>query len=158
MNERTVVVDASLALKWVLEEPLSREAEGLLAQWEEGRVRMVAPGLLLYEATDALRARVARGEMRGNEARIGVEAIVESGPVLVDQNALHWDALKLAMRLRLPDAYGAHYLALAEREDCELWTGNDGFWNAVKARHPRVRWVGERVPVDRSGDAGGCEA
>lgn len=157
MNGRRVVVDASLALKWVVEEPHSRKAEDLLAQWEKGRVTMMAPSLFLYEVTTALRARVARGEMKGNQAREGVEAILEAGPALVDQNALHWDALKLAMQLRLPDAYGTHYLALAESEDCELWTGSENLWNAARMRHPRVRWVGEHVPTDRE-EAGGRQA
>jgi predicted nucleic acid-binding protein len=36
VNIRTVVVDASLAIKWVLEEPYSREAEELLKKMERG--------------------------------------------------------------------------------------------------------------------------
>lgn len=45
MNAGTVVVDASLAVKWVLEEPYTREAEELLAKWKDNEVRTIAPGL-----------------------------------------------------------------------------------------------------------------
>ncbi len=50
--------------------------------------------------------------------------------------------MELAHRLRLPSAYACHYLALAERYRCELWTGDQKFYNTVKATIPWVKWVG----------------
>lgn len=53
-----VVVDASLALKWVEEEPYSIEAWALPQDWRHRRVRMLAPALFAYEATNAIAKRV----------------------------------------------------------------------------------------------------
>jgi hypothetical protein len=48
-----VVVDASLALKWVERERYSDEASELLESWQEQRRRLTAPALFAYEATNA---------------------------------------------------------------------------------------------------------
>ena len=87
--------------------------------------------------------RAERGELSYKEARERLKAVMEAGPVLLDVKALHTEALELAQRLGRPSAYESHYLALAERENCELWTGDRAFWEAAKDAYPRVRWVGE---------------
>jgi predicted nucleic acid-binding protein len=48
----------------------------------------------------------------------------------------------LAHRLRRPTTYDCHYLALAEHYGCELWTGDERFFNAVRRQIPWIRWVG----------------
>ncbi|QIN78295.1 PIN domain-containing protein [Rubrobacter marinus] len=143
MNIGTVVVDAALALKWVSREPFSRIAKELLREWKERDVGTIAPGLLPYEVAEVLRKRVERGELSPKKARDRLKAIMDAGPVLLDLKALHNEALELAYVLERPSAYEAHYLALAEREDCELWTGDRTFWEVAKDAYPRVRWVGE---------------
>ena len=54
MNAGLVVVDASLALKWVVEEPYSAEAAALLGEWEQDGMQRLAPTLLGYEVTNVL--------------------------------------------------------------------------------------------------------
>ena len=152
MNRGTVVVDASLAIKWVVEEPYSPEAERLLEGWKDEDVRTVAPGLLPYEVANALYKRVLRGEMSADDARKGVEAILEAGPVLLDHTSVHGEAMGLAQELGRRAAYDTHYLALAQKENCECWTADRRFWEAVKDQHPRLRWVGE-VPQASEGRA-----
>ncbi len=143
MNIGTVVVDAALALKWVTKEPSSRAAKELLQDWKERDVGTIAPGLLPYEVAEVLHRRVERGELSHKKARDRLKAIMEAGPVLLDLKALHTEALELAHALERSSAYETHYLALAEREDCEFWTGDKTFWEAAKDAYPRVRWVGE---------------
>lgn len=142
MNRGTVVVDASLAIKWVVEEPYSTEAERLLERWKDEDVRTVAPGLLPYEVANALHKRVLRGDMSADDARRGVEAILQAGPVMLDHTSVHGEAISLAQELGQRASYDTHYLALARREDCECWTADRRFWEAAKDRHPRLRWVG----------------
>jgi predicted nucleic acid-binding protein len=57
-----VVVDASLALKWVEREPYSDEASELLESWQKQRRRLTAPALFAYEATNALAKRFSNSE------------------------------------------------------------------------------------------------
>ena len=54
MSAAEVVVDASLALKWVVEEPYSNEARSLLTERGNRRRKLLAPALFLYEVTNAL--------------------------------------------------------------------------------------------------------
>ena len=142
MNIGTVVVDAGLALKWVSREPFSRAAKELLRDWKERDVRTIAPGLLPYEVSEVLHRRVARGELSPDKAQVHLSAVIEAGPVFLDLKALHAEALELAQALGC-SSYESHYLALAEREDCEFWTGHRQFWETARDAFPRVRWVGE---------------
>ncbi len=54
MTENSVVVDTSLVLKWIFNEPDSNKALALLARWTKERVVIRVPPLLIYEATNAL--------------------------------------------------------------------------------------------------------
>ena len=49
-----VVVDASIALKWTLNETDSSTALALLADWTNREIEVHAPSLLVYEVTNAL--------------------------------------------------------------------------------------------------------
>ncbi len=80
-----VVVDASVAVKWVLEEPHTSEATALLAEWEEGGVEILAPALLSYEVSNALFKRVRRGELTIEEAKTGLEAVLAALPAPADE-------------------------------------------------------------------------
>jgi predicted nucleic acid-binding protein len=52
--------------------------------------------------------------------------------------------LELAFQYNLA-AYDAVYLALAEAEGCELWTGDRPFYQAVKSEMPLVKWIGDYI-------------
>lgn len=51
---------------------------------------------------------------------------------------LHRRALSLAKQLSLPAAYDAHYLALAERLNAELWTADRCL---AERAQPTMPWV-----------------
>jgi len=53
----SVVVDTSIVLKWVLVEPDSAAANALLVSWNRQGVTILAPVLLAYEVSNALRQR-----------------------------------------------------------------------------------------------------
>jgi predicted nucleic acid-binding protein len=58
-----------------------------------------------------------------------------------DGAELHERALSLAQRFALPAAYDAHYMALAEHLDGELWTSDRRLIQAVGAEMPQVHLV-----------------
>jgi predicted nucleic acid-binding protein len=141
-----VVVDASLALKWVLEEAYTDAAEVLLLEWQHAGIRRKAPDLLGFEVANALHRRVVRGEITLDQARQLLTTLLDLGPELVSGPSLHVRALELAHQFGRPASYDAHYLALAESLGGELWTVDERLWNAVKDALPWVRWVGEPRP------------
>jgi predicted nucleic acid-binding protein len=53
-------------------------------------------------------------------------------------------ALELSARLNLPATYDGHYLALAERYDCVLWTGDQKLYRSVASGFARINWIGNR--------------
>jgi predicted nucleic acid-binding protein len=52
-------------------------------------------------------------------------------------------AMELAKYFGLPATYDAHYLALAESKDCELWTADERMWNSINGKLPWVRWISD---------------
>lgn len=54
-------------------------------------------------------------------------------------SALSVRATELAHQFGLQATYDAYYLALAEREGCELWTSDTKMWRAVGGKFPWVR-------------------
>jgi predicted nucleic acid-binding protein len=50
--------------------------------------------------------------------------------------------MDLAPELEQDAVYNAHYLALAEALNCELWTADERFYRAASSGHTQVRWIG----------------
>ena len=141
----SVVVDASIAVHWVLDEPDSARARALLGAWASQAVVLLAPALLAYELANILRQQYRKNVLTLDEAREGLQRVLLGGihfdnampPVLSTR------ALELANQFGLLATYDAHYLALAERERCEYWTADERLWNSVRAQLSWVRWLGE---------------
>lgn len=114
-----IVVDASVALKWVFDEEYGDEAAAL----RMGADVPIAPTLMLIEAGNALWRRVGRGELTADEA--AERLIVLKGlPVgYIEEQALVVPALALAGALQHP-VYDCIYLALALRHDIRLATAD----------------------------------
>ncbi len=143
-----VVVDASFALKWVMEEADSSRAEAILRGWHRRSVGRVAPAWFACEIANALYRRTIRLDVTLSQAQIGLEAIMEHVDVSAFDARLAVRAIELAARFDQRAAYDAHYLALAEHLRCELWTADERLWNATRATLPWVRWLGEAAIRD----------
>ena len=125
------VVDASVAVKWLVREPLSQEASLLLA----GDVSLMAPDLLFAEGANALWAMRQRRELTDAEFDEAVETLQEA-PVLVPSTLLQLTpaASRLAADLGHP-IYDCFYLALAIQEKARLVTADGRFCDRVGS-HP----------------------
>ena len=120
-----IVVDAGVAVKWLLPEPGDAAAQELLATEE----RLVAPSLIRTEVAAALarRARIREIEPRDAETAIGLRLqTLRDGVIgLVADEADLVTSLELAMELSHP-VQDCLYLALAERLGAPLrmpWCG-----------------------------------
>lgn len=67
-------------------------------------------------------------------------------PIEIDSSTeLHQAALKIAQTYEMPAAYDAHYVALAERLGCEVWTDDRRLVRQVQRELLFVRWIGDYV-------------
>jgi len=122
-----LVVDASVALKWVVQEEDSHVA-ALLASRE-----LAAPTLLLVECANVLWVKSRRGELTQEEAARRVTVLGGAPVEWVPSEVLLDDAVKLALRIAHP-VYDCVYLALATRREQVLVTADRPFAEAVR-RH-----------------------
>jgi predicted nucleic acid-binding protein len=137
-----VVVDASVALKWLMVEAYADVAENMLRDWLIRGARILAPALLTSEIANALYKRVRRGELTPEDARKDMTSFLGLAIAFVSDPTLSLRALELAQQHTLKAVYDAHYLALAEREGCDLWTADERLWNSMKDAVDWVRWIG----------------
>ena len=146
---KMVVVDTSLVLKWIIHESDSDKALALLAGWSNEGVEIHAPALLTYEATNSLYQKVRSGKYTLDAAQQSLKDVIFTELELdFSQDAdLSIRAMELADHFGLPATYDPHYLALAERERCDLWTADTRLWRVVRGELPWVRWIGDHQPT-----------
>ena len=128
-----VVVDASVAVKWLVREAHSVEALALATSWAAAGITLVAPYLMPAEVSNALHKRVLSEEPSVVAASRQIELLLASGVELIETPSLHVRALELASEFDQRAAYDAHDLALAEELDCEFWTADARFYRAAPA-------------------------
>jgi predicted nucleic acid-binding protein len=138
MPNSPVCVDASVVVVLVASGGYEAPAVNLWRRWHEAGHPVVAPTLLYYEVSNALRRYVVHGELLPEEATEALEAALGLDIALYGDANLHRQALELAGRFSLPATYDAHYLALAEALGAEFWTTDR---RLVQAVHPALPWV-----------------
>ena len=127
----SIVIDASVALKWVLDEPGKEAADALLDE------ELIAPALWLLEAANALWKRAQRGEISAEQAK---ERLAELYNAPVTTTAIEDDlpaAADLACALGHP-VYDCLYLTVAIRENSYVVTADRRF-HAVVGRSPSLK-------------------
>ena len=120
------VVDASVAVKWVVAEDGSDAAAALL----DGRP-LVAPELILPECANILWKKATRGELTADEASLAANLLARMEVELVGHRPSMPAALGLALRLGHP-AYDCAYLALAIERDLPMVTADRRLVRAVQ--------------------------
>ena len=124
----TLVVDASVAFRAFIEDPLSERCREVFG---DADARRVAPELVVYEVVNAAWKMARSGLLAWEAAR---EIAVEVAPcfdALVAGASLAPHAADLSRRLDHP-AYDCFYLALAEREEARLVCADRRLADAAK--------------------------
>ena len=142
-----VVVDASLAIKWALSEPMADEALRLLLGWQSRGTLRLVPTLFLSEINTPLLKQRRAGALTEIEMGRARDMVLDSVTARPDSVALTGRALVLADRLGLRTAHDCLYLALAESEGCYLWSADERFYNVTRGAALPVRWLGELSSV-----------
>lgn len=121
------VVDASVAIKWLVDEPLSEAATKLL----DDRHTLTAPGLIYAEVANALWAIARRGMISPEDAREALDLFLDAPITIpITMKQLLCAAAKLASDLDHP-VYDCLYLALSLHQQRPVVTADKRFYKAV---------------------------
>ena len=123
----TIVVDASVVVKWFVEEDLADEAAALLHRPPP----LYAPDLIVCEVTNAAWKKLARGAIGREQAEAIALSLPRSPLHLTASLFLHQRALEIAIDLR-HSVYDCLYLACAERVGGTVVTADWTLFNKVK--------------------------
>jgi predicted nucleic acid-binding protein len=142
MNGPPMVVDASVAVKWLLPEPGRREAVELLDAWIGRTVELIAPPLVMMEVANALSKRCRQNFLNEAKARELFEVFESSAPTLVDSPSQVSVALALSLRHRI-SLWDSVYLAAALERNANLVTADARFHRAIYRHYPLVTMIAE---------------
>jgi predicted nucleic acid-binding protein len=137
------VLDATVALKWQFEdEEATSAAMALLEDFVEDKIELITPTLFPYEILSAITVAI-------NRKRIGEEAgyramnyITSLGIELRNFHHLIGTAFYMARQYGL-SSYDCAYMALAEKEKCDFFTGDKKLFNSIRNHLPWIKWIGD---------------
>jgi predicted nucleic acid-binding protein len=145
--EKLLVLDASVAIKAILPNPLQGHCRALVETFAE--IQPVSPALWAHETTSAISKTVHFGQITEAEGRQALEQLASLGVQLftpnLEQNQAAFD---WTIRLKRAAAYDSYYLALAQSLDCDFWTADSRLFNALKdERFKWLHWIEEMPPL-----------
>lgn len=118
---RTLVIDSSIVIKWVVEEEGTPEALAL-----RDSSHLLAPELVVAECANILWKKVQRNEVLRDEALLAARVLERVDIEILPTRALLSAAARIAIELGHP-AYDCLYLALALDNDCRFVTADQRF-------------------------------
>lgn len=134
------VVDASVAIKWFIEESWTDAAERLL---RSGR-HLLVPDLIFPEVGNIVWKNVRREDLTENEAVDIMRSLGHLSLLVYPSQPLIASAVEIACRTNRT-VYDSLYLALALQESTMMVTADERFFNALQATHyaNQVFWVAD---------------
>jgi predicted nucleic acid-binding protein len=134
------VVDASVAVKWLIREAQTDEARRLVI----GGYTLVVPDLLFAEVGNALWKRVRAGDITAAAASRAFASLAQFNLTVRPIRPLAPFALVIAARTQRT-VYDSLYVALAVSEQCPLVTADLRLYNALTGTpfQQHVAWIAD---------------
>lgn len=130
-------LDSCAALKWVLAEPDSAKALQILDDLQNGVRELVAPDVFPVEVAHALTRAERRGLLTRQEGSEKFSDILAALPILHPSLPLLPRAYDLSSAFRI-GVYDCLYVALAEREGCDLITADERLVRTLQPTFPFI--------------------
>lgn len=122
------VLDASIAVKWVLPEPDSPKALSLEAAYRNQVHELLAPDTFPVEVAHALTKAERRNLLLAGEAATRLSQVLAYPPFLHSYLPLLAKAVDMASQARI-GVYDCLYVALARLEQCRVITADQRLLN-----------------------------
>lgn len=143
-----VAVDASVAIKWVVAEEFSEQANALLAQSVAQPI--VGPPHLSSEVANALYQRTRRTAtpttLAPEEAEQALERFLALGIELLSPAGLYARAFAFARTHALPSLYDTLYVVLAQMLGVALWSADRRLLATASGAAPWVHAISDYPP------------
>lgn len=132
-----IVVDSSVAIKWLADEPHSAEARRILDAYRAGALILLAPDLLPAEIGNIVWKKQVQRGMEEADARTMLDDFHTITFNLTPTAELFEEAYRLAL-LHRRTFYDSLYLALSVRERCRFVTADEKLVNAIGQAFPGI--------------------
>ena len=141
MTDNYLVLDASVALKAILPNPIQKHCQALIKTLVD--IQPVAPALWAHETTSVIAKSVHFGQITEVEGRHALELIQELGVQLfLPEAASNKAAFEWAVRMKRASAYDCYYLVLAQDLECDFWTADHRLYNGLKNENLKwLKWI-----------------
>ena len=139
----SVCIDANIVINALVPGPFSNRAIDLVDQWGRRQITLLAPSLLAFEVTSALRRMVYQKVLFPEHGDAAFAAFRHMAIRFSTRSEIFRQAWQLAKELDRPRAYDMAYLAVARLNHCDLWTADERLFNVAQPVYPWVRWIAE---------------
>jgi len=135
---KRIVIDASVVLKWYLDdEDNGRPAVSLLERYVSQELDIIAPSLLGYEVINGLAIAKKRGRIRADKLQMAVQGFMDL-EISQEHISSFYPKVIHFYNIYNVSAYDASYLALADEESIPLITADERLYNTVKKD---LQWI-----------------
>ncbi len=137
----TLVVDASVAVKWLIPEEYSQQALKLLKMLAEGVTELHAPLILKYEVHNALRTYVSRKIITAENA-YRLSRIFSQ--IELSYHEPGWKALEASLKQAIEygvTVYDAIYITLAQELDATLITADKDLCQKIEDTNIKAAYL-----------------
>lgn len=131
------ILDSSVAIKWRLLETDSDKARKLWDEYNQSIHELLAPDIFPAELAHALTRAERQKRIAVGDAESLWQGIMLHRPQLEPHLPLTQRAIQISSDARI-GFYDCLYVALAERENCELVTADDRLVKNLQAQFPFI--------------------
>src|SRR5262249_9125839 len=132
------VLDSNVAVKWYLPEADSAKALQLLADFQASLHELIAPDILLVEFAHAMTRAERQNILAVGDADLHLVDLVSAAIPMIAHQLLLRRAVAISSAARI-GVYDCLYVALAEREKCELVTADAKLINNLQKQFPFIK-------------------
>jgi predicted nucleic acid-binding protein len=138
----SIVIDASVALKWFFEDEEDvAAARAILSRWSRAEVDFIVPPHWTVEVLNGFRSAIIKKRIDRERALDLAKDFLDLGIGSADLSGLWADVFRTAVDLGRT-TYDAAYVVLAEHHAVEFITGDRRLFHATVSVKPFVKYLG----------------